>query len=116
MADGNKDIFGEITRIEKQADAAIAEAEAKAKLVREEAERKAAELAAETDRQIERARTELAAEFEAKTGRVLTHIDVEFLKGEEALEDIREKRLDELVKWTASQITERQIHQETNGN
>ena len=116
MKEDKADIFGEIARIEKQADEILEKARADAEGIRQQATSKVGELAAETDRQIEQAEAELADEYKTKTGQALTQIDVEFLKEEENLETIHERRFDELAGWTAARILERQLGPKTNGD
>ena len=116
MTDGDNALFAEIERIEKQADEILDAARAAADGIRRKSEADVAELAERTDREIEQARAKLAEDYQAKTDRALTHIDVEFLKDEEALETIREKNFDELVGWTASRILERVLRPSADGD
>ncbi len=109
MADNDKGLFAEISRIEQQADDLLEKARTEAAAITSQSEDEVKQLAEETDRQIEQADTELAKEHEARTEQDLSHIDVEFLKQEEALETVCEKRFEELVAWTTARVTERQM-------
>ncbi len=109
MSDDTEGIFAEVRRIEEEAEQLLAQARSDAADAARRAEDDVRQLAAETDGAIEKANADLAAEYQSRTEQALSHIDVEFLKQEETLETVREKRFDELVNWTASRITERQM-------
>lgn len=109
MADDDKGLFAEINRIEQQADDLLEKARTEAAAITSQSEDEVKQLAEETDRQIEQANTQLAKEHETRTEQALSHIDIEFLKQEEALETVREKRFEELVAWTADRVTEQQM-------
>lgn len=106
MADERKSVFDEIERIERQADELLEAARSEAAETAEKSQDEVKKLAAETGRQIEQADNQLAEEHKTRIEQALSQIDVEFLKAEETLETGREKRFDELVAWTASQITQ----------
>ena len=109
MADDDKGLFAEINRIEQQADALLEKARTEAAEITGKSEDEVKLLTEETGRQIERADTELAKEHETRTELALSKIDVEFLKQEEALETVCEKRFEEFVAWTAARVTEQQM-------
>jgi len=101
-------VFGEITRIERDADAILQAARAKAAGIRKQCDADRAALAEQTDREVEHQTAELADEYKSRTEQTLTRIDVEFLKQQETLEGIRQERFDELAGWAAARIRERQ--------
>jgi vacuolar-type H+-ATPase subunit H len=116
MTVDRQNIFGEIARIEKQADEAVRKAKAEAKQIREDARAEVEKIRAETDASIEQTRSELARDYDGRTEQALTQVDVEFLKQQEALSSVREERLDKLVEWTASAIREKLENPRDNGD
>jgi|GEM_PF-3188311 len=108
MADHNDSIFGQIARIEQQADEVLAAAGARAKELARNADDEAAEIAKQTDAAIEQAKAKLAAEYKTKTEKATAEIDAGFRKDEQNLEDARKRRFDELVEWTLSQVLKQQ--------
>ena len=109
-------IFGDIARIEKQADEIIAKAKRKAAQIRRDSAESIACLNAETDESIKQTRAQLAEEYEAGTQQALNQINVAFLKDEDDLECVRGERFDKLVAWTAEQIARRQAAPDNTSN
>jgi vacuolar-type H+-ATPase subunit H len=106
MPERSNNVVAEIARIEQQADEVVEKARAEAAEIRERSGQDVAELVKSTNEEMEQAKAKLAEEYESETEQALTQIDVEFVKEQERLGQLRNDRMDKLVEWTALQIRE----------